>query len=102
MSALFYQGRGRVKPTLGGRRVFCNPPYSNIKKWVEKCYYESLKPNTIVVLLIPARTDTSYFHDFIYHRSEIRFIRGRLRFNGLTENAPFPSMIVVYRAAQTR
>ena len=65
----------------GGETVFCNPPYGRqLKKWVEKCYMESSKPNTTVVMLIPSRTDTSYFHDFIYGKAEIRFIRGRLKF----------------------
>lgn len=91
-----------LSKTWGGHRVFCNPPYSQIGKWVEKCYSESLKPGTIVVLLIPARTDTKYFHDYIYHRSEIRFIKGRLKFNEHTENAPFPSMTVIFRAAKVR
>lgn len=83
----------------GGCRVFCNPPYSKIKEWVKKAYYESLKPDTLVVLLIPARTDTRYFHDYIYHRSEVRFISGRLKFSNEVYNAPFPSMIVIFRAA---
>ena len=83
--------------TWGGCRVFCNPPYSKIAKWVEKCYREGTKDNTIVVLLIPARTDTKYFHDFIYCRAEIRFIKGRLKFGKATNSAPFPSMIVIFR-----
>lgn len=78
--------------------VFCNPPYGRaLNKWVEKCYEEHIKHNITVVMLIPARTDTSYFHDYIYHNSEIRFIRGRLKFNDGNNPAPFPSMIVVYR-----
>lgn len=78
--------------------VFCNPPYGRaLHKWVEKCYEEHIKHNITVVMLIPARTDTSYFHDYIYHNSEIRFIRGRLKFNDGNNPAPFPSMIVVYR-----
>ena len=81
----------------GGRRVFCNPPYSKAKEWVAKCYEESLKPDTLVVMLIPARTDTSYFHDYIYHRGrEIRFLRGRLHYNDSKQGAPFPSMVVVF------
>jgi len=79
--------------------VFCNPPYGRqIWKWVKKSHDESKKPGTLVVMLIPARTDTSYFHDWIYHEAkEIRFIRGRLRFGGSKENhAPFPSMVVVF------
>lgn len=82
-----------------GHRVFCNPPYSQIAEWTEKCYREGCKDNTVVVLLIPSRTDTKYFHNFIYNRTEIRFIKGRLRFGDATENAPFPSMIVIFRGA---
>lgn len=82
----------------GGYRVFCNPPYGrNLKTWVRKCYEEGQKPNTIVVMLIPARTDTSFFHDYIYHKAEIRFIRGRLKFGGCNNAAPFPSMVVIFR-----
>lgn len=81
-----------------GETVFCNPPYGrDIKDWVKKCYEESLKPITMVVMLIPARTDTSYFHEYIYHKaSEIRFIRGRLKFGDAINSAPFPSMVVVF------
>lgn len=80
-----------------GEIVFCNPPYGrNISKWVKKAYYEYILNNTFSVLLIPASTDTSYFHDYIYGVAEIRFIRGRLRFGGSSQNAPFPSMIVIY------
>lgn len=82
----------------GGQIVFCNPPYGRaISAWVKKCYEESRKPNTLVVMLIPARTDTSYFHDYIYHKAELRFIRGRLHFNEAPQGAPFPSMVVVFR-----
>ena len=81
-----------------GHRVFCNPPYGRaIAAWVKKCYEESQKPDTLVVMLIPARTDTSYFHEYIYHKAEIRFIRGRLHFNESPQGAPFPSMVVVFR-----
>ena len=82
----------------GGHIVFCNPPYGKkIKDWVEKCYNESKKENTTVVLLIPARTDTKYFHEYIYNKSkEIRFIKGRLKFGNSKNSAPFPSMIVVF------
>ena len=80
-----------------GETVFCNPPYSNIKEWVKKCYYEGNKDNTTVILLIPARTDTKYFHEYIYHKAkEIRFIKGRLKFGNSKNSAPFPSMIVIF------
>lgn len=86
----------------GGHRVFCNPPYGKeISKWVEKAYREGTKDNTIVVMLIPARTDTRYFHDYIRYRSEIRFIRGRLKFGNSKTNAPFPSMLVIFRGPKT-
>lgn len=63
--------------------MFCNPPYGRqIGDWVQKGYEESQKPGTLVVMLIPSRTDTSYFHDYILHgkADEIRFLRGRLKF----------------------
>lgn len=79
-----------------GYRVFCNPPYGKaIVHWVKKCAEEAEK-GTLVVMLIPARTDTTYFHDFIYNKAEIRFIRGRLHFNNSKQSAPFPSMIVIF------
>lgn len=81
-----------------GQVVFCNPPYGRqISKWIEKCYEESRKPKTIVVMLIPARTDTKYFHDFIYNKAEIRFIKGRLKFGCSNNNAPFLSMVVIFK-----
>lgn len=83
-----------------GETVFVNPPYSKIKDWVKKCYEEGLKANTMVVMLIPARTDTKYFHEYIYHQAEIRFIKGRLKFGGCKNAAPFPSMIVIFRQSK--
>jgi len=77
--------------------VWCNPPYGRqIGKWVEKAYNESLQGATVVMLL-PARTDTKWFHDFIYGKAEIRFIRGRLKFGDSKNSAPFPSMVIVFR-----
>lgn len=81
-----------------GETVFCNPPYSQIAQWVKKAW----KEGTIVVLLIPARTDTKYFHNYIYNRSEIRFVKGRLKFGNCKNAAPFPSMIVVFRGVNER
>ena len=83
----------------GGHKVFCNPPYSEIDKWVEKAWRESRQDYTTVVLLIPARTDTRYFHNFICNRAEIRFIKGRLKFGQSKNSAPFPSMVVIFRGA---
>lgn len=74
--------------------VFCNPPYGReISKWVKKA---SEAKGGVVVMLIPARTDTKYFHEYIYHKAEIRFIKGRLKFGQSTNSAPFPSMLVVF------
>ena len=89
-----------LKQSWGGQTVFCNPPYGKaIKDWVKKCSEEAKQPNTTVVLLIPARTDTAYFHDYIYQKPnvEIRFIRGRLKFGDGKNSAPFPSMIAIFR-----
>ena len=89
--------------TGGGCRVFCNPPYGRkIVRWVKKAYEEAQKENTLVVMLLHARTDTKWFQDYVYHRSEIRFINGRVRFGGAGNNAPFPSMIVIFRAPGVR
>lgn len=89
----------------GGCRVFCNPPYGrHIQEWVRKGYEESQKPGTLVVMLIPARTDTSYFHDYIFggKADEVRFLRGRIKFTdeeGNTKDAaPFPSAVIVWRS----
>ena len=81
-----------------GESVFCNPPYGReIKHWVKKCYLESMQKNTLVVALLPARTDTEWFHMYIYNKAkEIRFIKGRLKFGGCANPAPFPSMVVVF------
>ena len=86
---------------MGGHKVFCNPPYGkDIGQWVAKSYYEAIKPDTIIVMLIPARTDTKYFHDYILNRSEIRFVKGRLKFGDGKNSAPFPSMVVIFRSAK--
>lgn len=93
---------GLLQDWGGGQRVFCNPPYSKIADWVEKAFREAQKDNTIVVLLIPSRTDTRYFQNFIYHRAEIRFVKGRLKFGNSKNSAPFPSMVVVFRGANIK
>lgn len=86
-----------LQKSWGGYCVFCNPPYSKIRYWIKKAYEEAQKDDTTVVMLIPAKTDTRYFHEYIYHKAEIRFIKGRLKFGNSKNSAPFPSMIVVYR-----
>lgn len=80
--------------------VWCNPPYGReISKWVEKGYNSHRLYNNCIVMLLPARTDTKWFHQYIYNNpnAEIRFIKGRLKFGNSKNSAPFPSMIVVFK-----
>ena len=80
---------------------WCNPPYGRkIGDWVKKAA-ESAKAGAVVVMLLPARTDTRGFHDYIYGKAEIRFVKGRLKFGDATESAPFPNMVVVFRKEDT-
>lgn len=73
--------------------AWMNPPYGReTGKWVKKAAEEKN-----VVALLPARTDTKWFHDHIYGKAEIRFIKGRLKFGNATNSAPFPSMICIFR-----
>ncbi len=92
--------------------MFCNPPYSRRGKgkpgqedWIKKAAEEGAKPGAVVVLLLPARTDTAAFHDYIYKKAEIRFIRGRRRFlsdGKETAAAPFPSMVAIFRGPSVK
>lgn len=75
--------------------VWCNPPYGRqIEKWVEKAFTS----NALTVMLLPARTDTKWFHKYIYNQDcvNIRFIKGRLKFGNAKNSAPFPSMIAIF------
>lgn len=88
-------------------RVFLNPPYGKtVGLWVAKSVEEVSSGNAeVVVMLLPARTDTQYFHKYIWDNEqhcprsgvEVRFVKGRLKFGGATNSAPFPSMVVVFR-----
>lgn len=85
---------------MGGCNVFVNPPYGRtIGAWVEKAFNEAQEKDTLIVMLLPARVDTKWFHNYIYHKAEIRFIKGRLKFGGSKNSAPFPSMIVIFGGA---
>ena len=91
-----------LRQSWQGYRVFINPPYSNVAEWVEKSYewmYCKQKPAEIIVMLLAVRTDTEWFHRYIYNTKnvEIRFIKGRLLFEGTANTAPFPSMVVVMK-----
>lgn len=89
-----------MKDMLGsdwpGQSIFVNPPYDRLSLWIEKCSKEAAKGKT-VVMLIPSRTDTEAFHEFIYGKADLRFIKGRLCFDDSGKRAPFPSMIVIFR-----
>ena len=72
--------------------VWCNPPYNNATEWIKKAVNTY---HCLTIMLIPARTDTRWFHEYIYNKYEIRFIKGRLKFGNSLNNAPLPSMIII-------
>ena len=77
-----------------GGNCWCTPPYgSKIGEWVKK----ASESKATVVMLLPARTATKWFHDYIYNKAEIRFIKGRLKFGNSKNSAPFPSMVAIFR-----
>ena len=81
--------------------IWCNPPYGRkIGEWVRRAHFSSHIGSATVVMLLPARTDTRWFHEYIYNKpnTEIRFIKGRLKFGGCKNSAPFPSMVVIFRS----
>ena len=87
-------GGGLLEDWVG--RCWMNPPYGRgIGKWVQKAYEESLK-GTLVVCLLPSRTDTKWWHDYVMKAKEICFIKGRLKFGGAKNSAPFPSCVVIF------
>ena len=83
--------------------VWLNPPYSRCREFIEKARKESLKGCT-VVCLVPSRTDTKWWHEWVYYGDgmywpgvEVRFVKGRLKFGNSTNSAPFPSVVIVFR-----
>ena len=81
-----------------GERVWCNPPYSHVGDWVAKVYAERDRAE-VVVMLTFAKTDTRWFHEYVYHVAELRFLRGRVKFlspGHLAGSAPYPSMLAIY------
>lgn len=82
-----------------GERVFCNPPYGRpVDRWVRKCFEEVYCGKcSLAVMLLFAKTDTKWFHNYIYNKAEIRFLKGRVRFGNQRNDAPFPSMVVIFR-----
>ena len=88
---------------IGGGAIFVNPPYGReIGKWIAKSYNESRYEGSVIVMLIPARTDTAWWHNYVMKACEVRLIRGRLKFtrpDGHQASAPFPSAVVVFRSS---
>jgi len=107
MLFVLHAGNGRAFAKLGSRRrgILQSPYGREIGKWVQKAFEEA-RGGYPIVLLIPARTDTAYFHDYIYGKAEIRFVRGRLRFTdddgNAADPAPFPSMVVIYNGERVK
>jgi site-specific DNA-methyltransferase (adenine-specific) len=87
---------GLIRPWTG-ERVYCNPPYGReIGLWLARA-----REAQLAVYLLPARTDTVWFHEYAMKADEIRFLRGRLTFGGSKFNAPFPSCVLIYRTEHT-
>lgn len=86
---------GLTQPWVG--RCWCNPPYGReIAAWLKKAR-ESVAGGALVVCLVPARTDTAWWHDLVMEANEIRLLRGRLTFHGTGNKAPFASAVVIFR-----
>lgn len=89
----FTKEQDALKQNWDGERCWCNPPYGRtIGDFVKK----AAESKALTVMLIPARTDTKWFHIYIYMHRPIEFIKGRIRFVGAESTAPFPSMIVIF------
>lgn len=83
-----------LKQNWDNERIFCNPPYGReIGKWMKKL---SETDAPVRVALVPARTDTKWFHEHVLGKAEIRFVKGRLKFGDAKNSAPFPSIVIVY------
>lgn len=92
----FTEEENGLKKSWKEKRVFMNPPYGRgIGAWIKKASEGGAE---IVVCLLPARTDTKWFHEYIYNKAETQFIKGRLKFGGHENSAPFPSMIVIFKS----
>ena len=75
-----------------GERVWCNPPYSRIRPWLQKAINE----NVLAVFLLPATTDVAWFHDLVLPFMEVHFLRGRIKFEGFEQGANFGNLIAVF------
>ena len=95
-----------LKQDWSGERVWCNPPYGRgIGDWVRKAATTvEAAPSTVVVMLVPARTDVAWFHDYCLHAPDchVEFLRGRLKFGDSKVGAPFPSMVLTFMRSAFR
>ena len=92
----FTKEQDGLRQDWGTHRVFVNPPYgTRIGAWAHKCF-EASQAGALVALLVPARTDTRWFHNWVQGKAEVTFVRGRLRFGSSGNSAPFPSMLAIY------
>jgi site-specific DNA-methyltransferase (adenine-specific) len=91
---LLYDNNFHMNPTIKYNNLFINPPYSDIKTWVNYAieYYKIHKNH--IVILVPSRTDTKWFHELLNYDIDVEFIKGRLKFGGSKNTAPFPSIII--------
>ena len=90
-----------LRQDWGQDRCWMNPPYGReIGRWVRKAYEESRKGATVVCLL-PARTDTAWWHDYVIEHAQVAFIRGRIKFGDAKSGAPFPSAVAVFYGAKS-
>lgn len=84
-----------LKLNWGGQIVYCNPPYGKgINEWLAKA-----REAKQTVYLLPSRTDTKWWHEYAMKADEIRFLKGRLKFGGSKNSAPFPSVILIYKTS---
>ena len=99
VSRFFTPEHNGLLQSWAGERCWLNPPYgrgkAGIAPWIAKAHSEAAENGATVVLLLPARTDTAWWHKYV-SQGEIFFLRGRLRFKGAGEDAPFPSALVVF------
>ena len=96
-SNFFTEPENGLSKSWEGFTCFVNPPYGRgIDEWIKKGYNESRRENTKVVMLIPARTDTKYWHQYVMRADEVYFVKGRLKFGDSENSAPFPSAVVVF------
>jgi site-specific DNA-methyltransferase (adenine-specific) len=93
-----------LEPTFDGLEidwignVFVNPPYSKVKQWLIKANLEIKKQADVIVFLVFANTDTAWFHDYVLGKAELRFLRGRIKFDGYSKNGAMrPSMLCIFR-----